>query len=230
MDASQDLFGPGSEACSTDLQPCCDSATPDLLQQDPQPAAPDPSDPSSPCGAQPPLPHAQFLQSLCALQRVEQSGLEALWFGPDGGAGSLLADSVCRLLDSVLEACRDPPPMGSGDPVSQACRVAARAMDLFCSQRPSAEFKDHVEEALRGLTALLLDRDPLSSLQSGVSSSSRCFVVLFKTSHQADRFPASSARRSAMALTSRRPSERVERLEFPAAPLKMQGALQQAGR
>jgi len=169
MDASQDLFGPGSEACSTDLQPCCDSATPDFLQQDPQPAAPapDPPDPSSPRGAQPPVPHAQFLQSLCALHRVEDSGrgLEALWFSPEGGAGSVLAESVCRLLDSVVGACRDPPPLGSGDPVSQACRVAARAMDLFCSQRPpSVEFKDQVEEALRGLTALLLDRDPLSSV------------------------------------------------------------------
>lgn len=39
-----------------------------------------------------------------------------------------------------------------------------------------------------------------------------------------DRFPALSVWRSAMALTSWRPPEQVERLEFPAAPLKMHDA------
>ncbi|XP_034384022.1 meiosis-specific protein MEI4 [Cyclopterus lumpus] len=169
--ASQDLFSPGSEACSTDLQPGCDSGTPELLQQDPQPAIPppDPPAPSSPRGGKSVIPHAQFLQSLCALHRVKESdrGLESLWFSPEGGTGSVLAESVCQLLDSVVAACRDPPPLGTGDPVPQACRVAARAMDLFCSQRlPSVEFTGHVEESLREMTALLLHRDQLSKLQS----------------------------------------------------------------
>ena len=166
-DASQDLFGPGSEACS-------DSETPDLLVPDPQPAVtlPQPAaPPGGPHRSPATLPHAGFLQSLCALHRVtgNNRGLELLWFGPDGGAGSVLADSVCQLLDSVVAACRDPPPpLGPGDLVLQACRVAARAMDLFCSQRlPSAEFTRRVEESLRELTRLLLHSEHISRVSEG---------------------------------------------------------------
>lgn len=139
--ASQDLFGPESVGHSTELQP--DSETPELL----------------PAGLQGPLPHVQFLQSLCALHRVtgKERGLESLWFGPDGDAGAVLVDSACQLLDSVVAACRDPPPMGPLDPVLRACRVVAGAMDLFCCQRPpSAEFTRRVEEPLRELTEMLL--------------------------------------------------------------------------
>ncbi|KAK9531943.1 hypothetical protein VZT92_011331 [Zoarces viviparus] len=173
-DASQDLFGPGSEAYSADLQPGCGSETPELLEiQDPQPATPIPQPPVPGCPrGEPAVPHVQFLQSLCALHRVEEGdrGLESLWFSPEeGDAGSVLADSVCQLLDSVVAACRDPPPppLGPGEPVLQACRVAARAMDLFCSQRlPPVEFRRRVEESLRELTELLLHRDQLSELRS----------------------------------------------------------------
>ncbi|XP_054474957.1 meiosis-specific protein MEI4 [Anoplopoma fimbria] len=194
--ASQDLFGPGSEAYSADLQPRCDSETPELLQPDPPPAIPLPQPPvpssphGGPCGKTL-VPHAQFLQSLCSLHRVEEDsrGLESLWFSPEGGVGSVLADSVCQLLDSVVAACRVPLQLGSGDPVLQACRVVTRAMDLFCSQRlPSVEFTRSVEESLRELTVLLLHSNQLSRHRSaeklmeylitlGSSSLSRTFLI-----------------------------------------------------
>ncbi|TDH00749.1 hypothetical protein EPR50_G00192050 [Perca flavescens] len=167
--ASQDLFGPGSEAYSGEPQPASDSETPELLQLEPRPAAAFPPAPV-PSGHRgtAALPHEQFLQSLCALHRVEENnrGLESLWFSPDGGAGSVLVDSVCQLLDSVVAACRDPPPQGPRDLILTACQVAARAMDLFCSQRlPSAEFTRRVEESLSELTGLLLHSNQLSTLQ-----------------------------------------------------------------
>lgn len=172
--ASQDLFGPESSVgYSTDLQP--DSETPELL-----PAVTSPQFPPGPSSHQgrplwnAVLPHVQFLQSLCALHRVKGNdrGLESLWFGPDGDAGSVLVDSVCQLLDSVVAACRDPPPLGPRDLVLQACRVAARAADLFCSQRlPSVEFMRRVEESLRELTGMLLHCDQLSRVSDGSNGS-----------------------------------------------------------
>lgn len=176
-DMSQDLFGPGSETCSADIQLGSDSETPELLLQDPPPAVAPPqppfpsSRPGSPCGKVA-LPHVQFLQSLCALHRVagDNRGPESLWFSPDGDAGSVLVDSVCQLLDSVAAACRDPPPLpGPRDLVLQACRVVARAMDLFCSQRlPSVEFMRRVEESLRELTAMLLHCNQPSRVSNGI--------------------------------------------------------------
>lgn len=117
------------------------------------------------------LPHVQFLQSLCALHRVAGNtrGLESLWFLPDGDAGSVLVDSVCQLLDSVVAACRDPPPLGPPDLVLQACQVTARAMDLFCSQKlPSVEFMRRLEEPLRELTGMLLHCNQLSRVSNGI--------------------------------------------------------------
>eukprot|EP00064_Thunnus_orientalis_P019738 superscaffoldBa00005076_g19866 len=175
-DASQDLFGPGSEVHSADLQQGSDSETPDLLQQDPQPDIILPSllFPSShhadPQGKAM-LPHMQFLQSLCTLHRVEGSDkdLQSLWLGPDGDAGSVLMDTVCQLLDSVVAASRDPPLPGPYDLVLKACQVAARAMDLFCSQRlPSAEFMRRVEESLRELTGMLLHSNQPSRVSNGI--------------------------------------------------------------
>ncbi|XP_059212994.1 meiosis-specific protein MEI4 isoform X2 [Centropristis striata] len=170
--ASLDLFGPASEAYSSG------SETPELLLEDPQPPIPflEPPVPSihhrSPVGMP---PHVQFLQSMCALHRVEgnHKGLESLWFGPDGDAGSVLVDSVCQLLDLVVAACRDPPPMGPVDMVLQACQVTTRAIDLFCSKRlPSVEFKRRVEESLSELTGLLLHSHQLSGARekSGLDS------------------------------------------------------------
>ncbi|XP_070705947.1 meiosis-specific protein MEI4 [Pempheris klunzingeri] len=184
MDVSQDLFGPGS-----------DSETPELLLEDPQPAItpPEPPLPSSSHHGRPSgnavVPHVQFLQSLCALHRAQGDtrGPESLWFRPDGDAGSVLADSVCQLLDSVVAACRDPPPLGPRDLVLQACQVAAEAMDLFCSQRlPSVEFMRHVEESLRELTGTLLHCNQLSRaaerlmeylITLGSSSMSKSFLI-----------------------------------------------------
>uniref|UniRef100_A0A8P4KQY7 Meiosis-specific, MEI4 homolog (S. cerevisiae) n=1 Tax=Dicentrarchus labrax TaxID=13489 RepID=A0A8P4KQY7_DICLA len=187
--STADLFGPESVAYSTDLQPDCDSETPELLLPDPEPAVPSPQLhlPSSP-HRKALLPHVQFLQSLCALHRVEESsrGLESLWFRPDGGAGLVLVDSVCQLLDSVVAACREPPLLGPTDLVLQACQVAARAMDLFCSQRlPSVEFMRRVEKSLRELTGMLLHCNQLSGVKKlmeylitlGSSSMSKSFLI-----------------------------------------------------
>ncbi|XP_034556146.1 meiosis-specific protein MEI4 [Notolabrus celidotus] len=194
MDMSQDLFGPGSLACSPDLQ--ADSETPELMLQDPQPAPTPPQPPvlSSHQGTphlRPALPHVDFLQSLCALHRVEGNsrGLESLWFCSDGDAGSVLADSVCQLLKSVVSACRDPPPLGPDDLVLQGCQVVAKVMDLFCSQRmPSTEFTRRVEESLKELTGILLHGHQLSGLRAaerlmeylitlGSNSMSKSFLI-----------------------------------------------------
>ncbi|XP_030578014.1 meiosis-specific protein MEI4 isoform X1 [Archocentrus centrarchus] len=163
-DPSQDLFGSGSVGFSEELQPDCDSETPDVFQQNAEPpaASPPPPVPSGHREEDALCPHVQFLQSLCALHRVEGrgKGLEALWFGRDGDAGSVLADTVCRLLDSVVAACRDPSVLGSHNLVLKACQVAARAMDLYCSQRlPSAELMRRGEEPLRELSRMLLHSD-----------------------------------------------------------------------
>lgn len=150
-DPSQDLFGFSEEPPSD-----CDSETPELFRPAASPPVPVPSGHREQDAFR---PHVQFLQSLCALHRVEGRGrgLEALWFEPDGDVGSVLADTVCRLLDSVVAACRDPPVLGSHNLVLKACQVAARAMDLYCSQRlPSAELMRRVEEPLRALSRMLL--------------------------------------------------------------------------
>ena len=117
-----------------------------------------------------PLPHVQFLRSLCVLHRVgaDQRGLEALWFSRDGDAGSVLVDSVCQLLDSVVTACRNPPPLGPRDLVLQACQVVAQAMELYCCQRlPSVEVMRRVEKPLKELTGILLHCHQLSAVSGG---------------------------------------------------------------
>ncbi|XP_041661616.1 meiosis-specific protein MEI4 isoform X2 [Cheilinus undulatus] len=173
MDVSQDLFGQEDMACSSDLQPSRNSETPELMLQDPQ-SGPNPPQPPATAslqenpGCRSGLPHAHFLQSLCALHRVEGSrGLESLWFCSDKDAVSLLVESVCQLLDSVVSACRDPLPLGPSDLVLQGCQVASRAMDLFCSQRlPSVEFTKRVEDSLKELTGMLLNSHRFSGLQA----------------------------------------------------------------
>ncbi|XP_077949500.1 meiosis-specific protein MEI4 [Gasterosteus aculeatus] len=191
-DASQDLFAPGGESHGGDSPPGSGSETPTLLP--PAFAPPRPPLPSGlPLrpGGEPSVPHARFLQSLCSLHRVDDGsrGLESLWFGPVGASSSVLPDSVCQLLDSVMALCRAPPPLGLGDGVLQACRVAARATDLFCSQRrPSLEFTRRVEESLAELMALLLHSSQLSGLgyaeklveylvALGGSNTSKSFVI-----------------------------------------------------
>ncbi|XP_023134987.2 meiosis-specific protein MEI4 [Amphiprion ocellaris] len=194
-DASQDLFGPGSEVYSA--EPDCGSETPELLQLPPDRAITLPAPPAHPSSfhgspqGDTLFPHVKFLQSLCALHRVEGNnrGLEALWFSPGGDAGCVLMDTVCQLLESVVVACKDPPALGPRDLVLQACQTAARAMDLYCSQRlPSVEFMRRVEEPLKELTRTLLHRNQPSRLQAaeklmeclialGSSSMSKSFLI-----------------------------------------------------
>lgn len=139
---SQDLFGPER-----------DSETPDLVLQDPRSAVA----PPRPLVSSSMHPHMHFLQWLCCLHRVGggDRGPEALWLSPDGDAGSVLVDTVGQLLRSVVAACREPPPLH--DLVPDACRAAARAMELLCRRRqPSVELRRRVEESLREMTAMLL--------------------------------------------------------------------------
>uniref|UniRef100_A0A3P8PLB8 Meiosis-specific, MEI4 homolog (S. cerevisiae) n=1 Tax=Astatotilapia calliptera TaxID=8154 RepID=A0A3P8PLB8_ASTCA len=118
-------------------------------------------------------PHVQFMQSLCALHRVDGNsrGVEALWFGCDGDVGSVLADTVCQLLDSVAAACRDSSTLESHNLLLKACQIAAQAMDLYCSQQlPSAELVKRVEEPLRELSRMLLHSDWPNGVSTGKPS------------------------------------------------------------
>ncbi|GLD56957.1 meiosis-specific protein MEI4-like protein [Lates japonicus] len=244
-DNSRDLFGP------SDPQPGCDSETPELFLEDPQPAVSVPQLPVPSChhgGPQDKVlhPHVQFLQSLCALHRVEGNnrGLEALWFSPDVDAGSVLVDTVCQLLESVVAACRDPPPLGPQDLVLQACQVASRAMDLFCSQRlPSVEFMRRVEESLRELTEMLLHSNQPSRLQAaeklmgylitlGSSSMSKSFLIRHILSQisaladqlwQAFQFPVCHIFKHLSADLSHHLSHRPERELHLAGPFPVKG-------
>ncbi|CAF89928.1 unnamed protein product [Tetraodon nigroviridis] len=124
------------------------------------------------------------LQPSVPSQRVREgdSGLEALWLGPDGEAGPLLEDAVCQLLAWLVKACKDPPPLGPGDLGLQACRAVAQATDLLCSRRPpSAEFRRRVEASLEELTEMLLQRDLFSQLPAA-DVLTRCLLVLGSSS------------------------------------------------
>uniref|UniRef100_A0A668UNM2 Uncharacterized protein n=1 Tax=Oreochromis aureus TaxID=47969 RepID=A0A668UNM2_OREAU len=142
----------------------CDSETPELFLHEAEPAAAS-LPPLVPCSHRDEAalhPHVQFMQSLCALHRVDGNsrGVEALWFGCDGDVGSVLADTVWQLLDSVAAACRDSSTLGSHNLLLKACQIAAQAMDLYCSQQlPSAELVRRVEEPLRELSGMLLHSD-----------------------------------------------------------------------
>ncbi|XP_005732798.1 meiosis-specific protein MEI4 isoform X1 [Pundamilia nyererei] len=163
-DPSQDLFGPGRVEFSEEHQQDFDSETPELFLHKAKPAAASPP-PLFPCSHRDEAtlhPHVQFMQSLCALHRVDGNsrGVEALWFGCDGDMGSVLADTVCQLLDSVAAACRDSSTLESHNLLLKACQIAAQAMDLYCSQQlPSAELVKRVEEPLRELSRMLLHSD-----------------------------------------------------------------------
>ncbi|KAM4528718.1 meiosis-specific protein MEI4 [Fundulus diaphanus] len=150
-DMSLDLFAPVSGA---DHPPDRDSETPDLLLQ--EPAAP-PSTQRRDSGSDALRPHMRFLQCLCSLHRLDSSSTGVQALTPDGDGGSVVAQTVCLLLDSVVAACRDPPALAPPDLVLQACQVASRASELLCSAgRPSVDFMRRVEEPLRELTQMLL--------------------------------------------------------------------------
>ncbi|RVE56073.1 hypothetical protein OJAV_G00232670 [Oryzias javanicus] len=179
---SEDLFSSGSLARSADLQPTALTRGSKLPTPTPGRLLPSCQTEDS---------HVRFLRSLCALRRLKgnSQGQEALWFGPDGEMRSVFADTVRQLLDSVVAACRHAPAAGPADLVSQACQVAAQALDLFCSQRrPSAELRSRVEEPLRELTRMLLHSKQPSRLQDaerlmeylialGSSSLSQSFLI-----------------------------------------------------
>ncbi|KAK5603868.1 hypothetical protein CRENBAI_026452 [Crenichthys baileyi] len=158
VDMSQDLFGRESPVCVAD----CDSETPDLFQE---PASP-PSNHQRESRRDALLPQMQFLQSLWSLHRLDSSssrGVEALCLTPEGDGGSVVAETICLLLDSVVAACKEPPVLRLSDLVLQACQVASRALDLICSPRwPSVDFMRRVEEPIIELTQILLHSKPPS--------------------------------------------------------------------
>uniref|UniRef100_A0A3Q4GHK9 Meiosis-specific, MEI4 homolog (S. cerevisiae) n=1 Tax=Neolamprologus brichardi TaxID=32507 RepID=A0A3Q4GHK9_NEOBR len=162
-------------AGSEEHQQDCDSETPKLFLHKAEPAAAS-SPPLVPCSHRDEAalhPHVQFMQSMCALHRVDGNsrGVEALWFGCDGDVGSVLADTVCQLLDSVAAACRDSSTLGSHNLLLKACQIAAQAMDLYCSlQLPSAELVRRVEEPLRKLSRMLLHSDWPDGVSTGKPS------------------------------------------------------------
>ncbi|XP_034017803.1 meiosis-specific protein MEI4 [Thalassophryne amazonica] len=198
---SQDLFGPGNEACNNDLQPNCDEDSqtpihPEAEVQEPDPAPSTDFTQLQPCygHASDPhgkmvFPHLEFLLALCGLRRVggRAVSLEAVCFSPEGEL--ILVDTVCQLFDSIVMACKAPPAVGPGDLILQACQVAAQVMDLFCARkRPSVKFVIHMEESLRELTAVLLNCPQPSGLQVaetlracltavGGSRMSTCFLI-----------------------------------------------------
>lgn len=127
------------------------------------------------------LPHVQFLQSLCSLQRFSPSS-EPLCLGlgaPEGGA--VLEESVSQLLLSILgvftaSAPSPGPPCGSaGSPcgsagplnsaipgpsvgtLAQACHVSVRALEvLFSNSGPSVDFSKRLEEIIKQLLDILV--------------------------------------------------------------------------
>ncbi|KAJ8356083.1 hypothetical protein SKAU_G00188770 [Synaphobranchus kaupii] len=102
------------------------------------------------------LLHTQFLQNLVGLARLESRAL------PDSDC-SVVPDSICQLLSSMVSACRDLRSFPSAPLLLQASRVAARAVDHGSSGRPpSADVMAQVEDSLKELTDLLLNNSQLN--------------------------------------------------------------------
>ncbi|KAF7645524.1 hypothetical protein LDENG_00202550 [Lucifuga dentata] len=181
---SQDLIGPENDV---NLHPSCNTENQDVAEpktQQPEPPAaascPQPVFPSSHhdgLGGKALRNHIQLLQALCSLQRVagRDSDLEVQWICPDGDAGSYFGDTVCQLLDSVVGACKEVLLVGPGDLVLQACQVAAKSIDVLCSQQqPSVAFLTHVEDSLRELANMLLRSSRLDRVSNEIHSEGVC--------------------------------------------------------
>ncbi|KAM9840327.1 meiosis-specific protein MEI4 [Aulostomus maculatus] len=170
--------------------PGSDSETPELLRPDVQ-LDMAPCQPVLPsCNHCDPLEHVthlqmHFLQLLTSLQRVSggDGHRESLRLGLDGSGVSMVVESVCHLLDSVVTACRDPPPPGRCDVVLKACQVAAQAINLLCCQSlPSAELRRHVEETLMELTAMLLHSNQQAGRLQAAETLAQCLTSLGSSS------------------------------------------------
>lgn len=168
---SQDLFSPDS--CSTlSLKSTPPLETTPLLAQVIRGSSP---------------PSLRFLQLLCELRQVggQQRPLAWLLPGSGGDTVSLVVDSVCCLLHSVVteaaaaaagHPAHSPLDGMSCELVLEACRVASRATELLCSQGALiGQDTTRLEEPLARLTETLLNWNQMS----GVS----VCVLLGSTTH-----------------------------------------------
>ncbi|KAJ8008906.1 hypothetical protein DPEC_G00083290 [Dallia pectoralis] len=185
---SQDPTGPGSsrDLLNSDMDSGCGTDLTETPRPTPDPASPHVTgapdlQTSGPCEAEPQggdaaLPHMQFLQSLLGLSGADgvAAGVEVGELGP-GGDGSVVSDSVCRLLTCLVAACGDHTPQPL---LGHASRVAARAVDSWLGHRqPPALFAAHVEGVLEELVGALLRNDQINRF--GVQERlAECLVLL----------------------------------------------------
>ncbi|XP_061757413.1 meiosis-specific protein MEI4-like isoform X1 [Nerophis ophidion] len=121
------------------------------------------------------LPHVHFLQSLCTLQRVG-SGPDSLWLGPGESAGTLLPDTLCVLMDSVVSAFRDRRTAKEGELALKACRAWTQALDwFFCQNAPCGDLITHMHSSLKELTAILMHTN---QRHTNVELLTACLVTL----------------------------------------------------
>ncbi|XP_062324516.1 meiosis-specific protein MEI4 isoform X2 [Osmerus eperlanus] len=125
------------------------------------------------------LLHMHFLQSVCALRRVGcEDGVNAAELSASDS--SVVGDSVCQLLSSVVGICRGslpPPPL-----LRQAACVAAQAMEYWNPpRRPPGPVVIQGEDALKELVGVLLDNDQLNRSQVQETLTG-CLILLGRSS------------------------------------------------
>ncbi|XP_046878076.1 meiosis-specific protein MEI4 [Hypomesus transpacificus] len=174
---SQDLMGSFNDQPNTDMDSGCGtensteallstgSCTDTSVPQSLQPAVSGPQLPSvSPSEGCPQgkalLLHMHFLQSVCALRRVGcEGGVHAAELSASDS--SVVGDSVCQLLSSVVGICRDSlPPLPL---LRQAACVAAQAVEYWGPLgRPPEPIVIQGEDTLKELLGVLLHNDQLN--------------------------------------------------------------------
>ena len=187
---SQDLMGSFNDQPNTDMDSGCGtensteallstgSCTDTSVPQSLQPAVSGPQLPSvSPSEGCPQgkalLLHMHFLQSVCALRRVGcEGGVHAAELSASDS--SVVGDSVCQLLSSVVGICRDSlPPLPL---LRQAACVAAQAVEYWGPLgRPPEPIVIQGEDTLKELLGVLLHNDQLNRVRK---SYSRLFISI----------------------------------------------------
>lgn len=106
------------------------------------------------------LSHTRFLQNLCGLRKLDARGL-----CPDGHGhgGSLVWDSVCQLLGSLVPASGDDPCHLRQPLLLQAAQVACQAVDEWqAHSKPPQGFLAQAEDCLKEITHHLLNNSQLN--------------------------------------------------------------------
>ncbi|XP_062407516.1 meiosis-specific protein MEI4 [Sardina pilchardus] len=108
------------------------------------------------------LSHMQFLQNLCSLRKLGTRGLSL------GGSGTVVWDSVCQLLGSLVPAAsRDVQCHLQQALLPQASQVAAQVVDEWRAHcKPPGSFLTQAEDCLKKLTGHLLNNTQLSRFRS----------------------------------------------------------------